>query len=162
MGGGAIWANEIMVEPSGSDPVTFAGQSAQKDGGALFSKGSLKATNAIFRKNTAEGSGGAVMAQGTVALTRTSFSENNSKQKGGAVYAGDTATITSSVFDGNTAKGDGGAVTLDKSTADFEMTATAMLGNSAGDFSSSGRGGALYLNLKAANIDKFVDGKSVV
>ena len=154
MGGGAIWANEIMVEPSGSDPVTFAGQSAQKDGGALFSKGSLKATNAIFRKNTAEGSGGAVMAQGTVALTRTSFSENNSKQKGGAVYAGDTATITSSVFDGNTAKGDGGAVTLDKSTADFEMTATAMLGNSAGDFSSSGRGGALYLNLKAANIDR--------
>ena len=94
------------------------------------------------------------MAQGIVALMRTSFSENNSKQKGGAVYAGDTATITSSVFDGNTAKGDGGAVTLDKSTADFEMTATAMLGNSAGDFSSSGRGGALYLNLKAANIDR--------
>ena len=153
-GGGAIWANGITVEPSGSDPVTFAGQSAQKDGGALFSKGSLNATNAVFRKNTAEGSGGAVMAQGTVALTRTFFSENNSKQKGGAVYAGDTVTITSSVFDGNTAKGDGGAVALDKSTADFAMTATAMLGNSAGDFASSGRGGALYLNLKAANIDR--------
>lgn len=154
MGGGAIWAKEITVEPSGSDPVTFAGQVAQKDGGALFSKGSLNATNAIFRKNTAEGSGGAVMAQGTVALTQTSFSENSSKQKGGAVYAGDKATITSSVFDGNTAKGDGGAVALDKSTADFEMTATAMLGNSAGDFASSGQGGALYLNLKAAKIDR--------
>ena len=154
MGGGAIWAKEITVEPSGSDPVTFAGQVAQKDGGALFSKGSLNATNAIFRKNTAEGSGGAVMAQGTVTLTQTSFSENNSKQKGGAVYAGDTAKITSSVFDGNTAKGDGGAVALDKSTADFEMTATAMLGNSAGDFASSGQGGALYLNLKAAKIDR--------
>ena len=153
-GGGAIWANEIEVEPSGSDPVTFAGQVARKDGGALFSKNSLSAKNALFTGNEAvTGSGGAVMARGTVTLTRMAFIGNISKQKGGAVYAGDTATITSSVFDGNTAKGDGGAVALDKSTAHFKMTATAMLGNSAGDFTSSGQGGALYLNLSAADID---------
>ena len=41
-GGGAIWAKEIKVEPSGSDPIVFAGQVARKDGGALFSKTSVR------------------------------------------------------------------------------------------------------------------------
>lgn len=153
-GGGAIWAQAIQVEPSGTDSIRFSGQTAKKDGGALFSNTSLTAQNAVFSKNEAGGSGGAVLAMSGVTLTNTAFSENRAAQKGGALFAGDSTTITSSVFEKNASKGDGGAVALDKSTASFKMVSSAMLGNSAGDFANSGRGGALYLNLNAAELDR--------
>lgn len=151
-GGGAIWAKIIRVEAAGNDPVRFSGQIAQKDGGALYSDGALTVRNALFSENKASGSGGAALAKGGVSLESSAFRKNSSGQRGGAVYAGDTTEIARSVFEGNGALGDGGALVLDKSTANFKMTATAMEGNSAGDFAHSGRGGALFLKLDKAEI----------
>ena len=152
-GGGAIWAQAIQIEPA-SDSIRFSGQTAKKDGGALFSNTSLAAKNAIFSTNEAGGSGGAVMAKAGVTLTNTAFSQNKAVQRGGAVYAGEDTEITLSAFDGNVSKGDGGAVALDKNTSSFKMASSSLQGNSAGDFANSGRGGALYLNLAKAEIDK--------
>ena len=154
-GGGAIWAKEIKVEPSGSDPIVFAGQVARKDGGALFSKTSLSAKNTLFTDNKAmTGSGGAVMANSGVTLEHTAFRDNSAAGRGGAVFAGDSSGIASSLFQRNASQGDGGAFILDKTTATFQMSATLMEGNTAGGIARSGQGGALFLKLKKAEIGR--------
>jgi len=109
--GGAVSAG-VKVKSVGS---TFTENRTDKDGGAIFSSGSVEIENSHFELNTAEnGSGGAVSGNGGGYIHTSSFFTNTA-QYGSAVLAnGGTLNIERVTFSGNTTDGGpGGALYAD-------------------------------------------------
>ncbi|MDR2137226.1 MAG: Ig-like domain-containing protein [Synergistaceae bacterium] len=145
-GGGAVFASgDIDIAPAES--ITFSNNTAQQDGGALYTPSALSARNAIFTKNTATGSGGATYSWGKSTFTNCVIGDPNlgnlAKESGGGVYAGDVVA-TETTFRGNQASGEsgggfGGAVyLLGAGTSEFDRCLFA-------SNQSNRNGGALYL-----------------
>ena len=96
---------------------TFEGNTAQFEGGAVFSRRDTTITGSSFTNNIAEGEGGAVYVDDAdTTLVGVTFVRNRSLYAtGGALTAANgTVTSTGSVWDGNEAGLAGGALRLDQ------------------------------------------------
>ena len=101
--GGAIFSLENL----NLFDVTVTANSANHDGGGIFTKGVTTITDSTFSLNqSASFSGGGLFAQDTtLVITGSTFRENTSFRDGGGLFALDTtSTITRSTFSGNTAE----------------------------------------------------------
>src|ERR1700689_2656132 len=89
-----------------------------EDGGAIDNEdGSVTVNGGIFTGNSAEEEGGAIYSEDDLTVNGASFTGNSSEDEGGAISAdaGDPATITGATFTGNSAT-DGGAIYNDDAT----------------------------------------------
>lgn len=122
--GGAIHnlGNTVIAGTDSTNLVTFDGNKAKWNGGAIFNEGTLNISNALFNQNGfVDGStitkGGAIRNESTnnpasLTLSDTTFS-SNSAENGGAIYndSGSTLTINPNVaFNSNSAADNGGGI----------------------------------------------------
>ena len=148
--GGAIHnlGNTVIAGTDSTNLVTFDGNKAKWNGGAIFNEGTLNISNALFNQNGfVDGStttkGGAIRNESTnnpasLTLSDTTFS-SNSAENGGAIFndSGSTLTINPNVaFNSNSAADNGGGI-YNQGTATID-------GASFNSNSATQRGGAIY------------------
>ncbi len=148
--GGAIHnlGNAVITGTDSTNLVTFDGNKAKWNGGAIFNEGTLNISNALFNQNGfVDGStitkGGAIRNESTnnhasLTLSNTTFS-SNSAENGGAIFndSGSTLTINPNVaFNSNSAADNGGGI-YNQGTATID-------GASFNSNSATQRGGAIY------------------
>ena len=168
--GGAIHnlGNAVITGTDSTNLVTFDGNKAKWNGGAIFNEGTLNISNALFNQNGfVDGStitkGGAIRNESTnnpasLTLSDTTFS-SNSAENGGAIYndSGSTLTINPNVaFNSNSAADNGGGI-FNQGTATID--GASFNSNSATQKS----GGAIYTtgNLTVSN-SSFTGNTSIV
>lgn len=168
--GGAIHnlGNTVIAGTDSTNLVTFDGNKAKWNGGAIFNEGTLNISNALFNQNGfVDGStitkGGAIRNESTnnpasLTLSDTTFS-SNSAENGGAIYndSGSTLIINPNVaFNSNSAADNGGGI-FNQGTATID--GASFNSNSATQKS----GGAIYTtgNLTVSN-SSFTDNTSIV
>ncbi|PEN06083.1 hypothetical protein CRI93_11440, partial [Longimonas halophila] len=137
--------------------VTFTGNSAGRDGGAIYNDGrggvsSPQITNATFTGNSA-GFGGAIYNDGqggasSPQITNAAFMGNSAGFDGGAIYNdGSNGTsspqITNAIFTGNSAGENGGGI---YNTSRGEGTSSPQIIGSTFTGNSAFRGGAIYID----------------
>ena len=96
------------------DGLVLTGDVAEEPGGvegAVVTFGSVTLTNSLVSGNSAESDGGGVFSRGAT-LTNSTVSDNRAGESGGGVSAGngegDTATLVNSTVSGNSAEQGGG------------------------------------------------------
>jgi hypothetical protein len=140
-GGGAIYSAGTLT----ATDVTFSGNSGNTNsgggaGGAIDSLGLLTVTNCTFSNNSALG-GGAIDTYGITTVNNCTFSGNSGPLGGGAIDNGGTTTVTNSTFTGNSASNAGGG--SGGAIESFGGTMTVTNSTFSGN-STSGWGGAIY------------------
>jgi len=135
-----IFENNVSTTESGG---------AISAGGFNGSNGEIKGdiSNSIFAGNRAEKQGGAIYAHTITGNVSSIFTDNKSGIHGGALYlAGDTGnnTITNSVFTGNTAGDMGGAI-FQKTGGTLTVSDSLFLGNTAQYSGGAIKSGNLYI-----------------
>ena len=165
--GGVIYIakNSAMI----INGATFSNNNAGGGGGVIFAEiTNSTITNAYFLNNSSEGTvpdnmgGGAVHLAGecSTGITLSTFSNNTcSKGPGGAVFADGQISIGTSNFINNRveAGGGGGAVYINQTQGSGRFVANSCMftGNTAKPESNNNvRGGALYLHVDIAEVDK--------
>lgn len=153
-GDGGALMNMGKAEMTASDAngsFQFKGNSADRDGGAIYNSGTVTiAGKADFTGNTAGSNGGAIYNNGgTFTMTGDATFNGNNLTKddsyGGAIYNGGAFTLTgNATFEGNKAK-EGGAVWVYK---DFSVTGNAKFTSN----TASAFGGAIYLDNNSATL----------
>lgn len=146
--GGAIHnlGNAVIAGTDSTNLVTFEGNKAKWNGGAIFNEGTLNISNALFNQNGfVDGStttkGGAIRNDNnhaSLTLSNTTFS-SNSAENGGAIFNGSGSTLTINpnvAFNSNSAADNGGGI-YNQGTAIID-------GASFNSNSSTQRGGAIY------------------
>lgn len=113
--GGAIYVANGNVRFGSDTGITFYGNEAKGDGGAIWTKQTeLEPEMNEFIGNIAGGNGGAIydgQDKSTMIFNGTKFIGNEAKESGGAVYSNGTwMTIDKALFEDNTAGKSGGAV----------------------------------------------------
>ena len=98
--------------------ITFSGNKASVDGGAIFTRGTLTMENCEISGNEAKDTGGGIYVtdKGDFALTGVTITNNTAKNDGGAINAHlkEDSTITGSTISHNTSSTeDGGGISLD-------------------------------------------------
>ena len=107
------------------------------NGGAIYSRSSVKVTHCNIRGNTARQEGGAIYSFSLVTVTYTNFSDNTASTLGGAIYSRSSVVGSDTSFFNNRASTRGGAIyTLSELTCECCV----FLNNSATD------GGAVFVN----------------
>ncbi len=180
--GGAIFTERDGAELTVED-ATFDGNSAQNEGGAIWSGNKTTVTNSKFTNNSttgtefgtgkdgqpnykAEAEGGGAIFVGSnskATITGSEFTGNKSGTVGGAIATRSNAqdntsslTVDSSSFSGNSAAKNGGAIAA---YVDSTVTDTSFTGNSSGE-----KGGAIWSNgdltVTAKNSDVVFSGNS--
>ena len=104
--GGAVHIRHS--HPLTVDQSTFTGNSADRDGGAVYANGVVTIDESSFAQNLAGSDGGALYTPGTATINVSTFNENVA-DRGGAIHSEGQLTINDSTLSGNTA-GFGGAV----------------------------------------------------
>ena len=145
--GGAIYCYPECegIDDGGLINVTFIGNKAIEDGGAMHVSGDNgKMTNATFKNNIANGDGGAMFINGTGwRVYNSTFDVNTAKNDGGAisVNSGTGIMIVYSNFTSNHAeRGNGGAINCYNNTNNGVVNHSRFISNIA----YSGDGGAIY------------------
>ncbi|MFN8471121.1 MAG: PxKF domain-containing protein [Anaerolineae bacterium] len=91
--------------------VTFSGNFASGQGGAMWNIGDATLTNVVFMGNSSVNGGGAMLIVGNPTLTNVTFTGNSSNGSGGAILnLGDTPTFNNVTFNNNSSVSDGGGV----------------------------------------------------
>lgn len=148
--GGAIYGNIVTTTGSFFSGNIASGAGFGRDGGAIWSYGTITSTNDLFTGNHAAHYGGALAQakSGDGAYVRGSQFDGNSAAVGGAILIPDgEADIAGSRFTGNTATGSGGAI-QDGGMSTALIATSTFLDNSAGT-----DGGAISLATDAARIN---------
>ena len=133
--GGGIYnrAGEITIQQSTLSH-NSASYGAAIQNGATWSgttnSDHLTVTHSTFSKNTAQEEGGAIWSFDPITVTHSIFSANNAFQDGGAMYLYDGSTIDQSTFYSNTASG-GGAIFIYGDTEPVFITNSTFSQNSA-------------------------------
>ncbi len=172
--GGAIFTNrngaELQVEGA-----VFDGNSAENEGGAIWSGNKTNITDSVFANNSTTGTaftgdtpdyktdaegGGAIFvgSNSTATVKGSEFTGNSSGTVGGAIATRSNAasgssklTVESSNFSGNSAAKNGGAIA---SYVEADIKDSSFTGNSAGE-----KGGAVWAN---GDVTVTADGSDVV
>ena len=115
-GGAAYFDANSSYSSSSFTNCSFSGNSAEQNGGAVYSYSSPSSfTNCSFSGNSAGGSGGAAYfgsfySYSSPSFINCSFSGNSAEQNGGAAYfdSYSNSSFTNCSFSGNSAGGSGG------------------------------------------------------
>ena len=152
--GGAIFTRAFDGKTYVKNTV-FSSNTANVDGGAIYSGRIVDADHCIFNSNKAAGAairtcyGGAIRTNNEARINNCSFNDNYAENSGGAIYASKLTLLnTPSYFKGNTADKDkGGAIYTDTFTQNVKYAV--FISNSAGKNARiSDDGGAIYINDK--------------
>lgn len=139
------------LKPGESDPggatysltltnVIVDGNSAEGDGGGVYTAAPMTATGSTVRNNTATTNGGGIYNEGTTRLTAMTISGNTAEGGGGFFGTGsNTVNFAGSTLSGNTAVG-GGAIS-GRSGVTMNLVNTTISGNMGSDV-----GAGLYTN----------------
>lgn len=133
----------VLVDPNVTGDANAAGRGGSQrpdGGGESGATYSLKLTDVTVHNNSAQGDGGGIYTAGAMTMLRSTVHNNTGSTNGGGVYNEGNTTITASTIRDNTSEGGGGffgtgsnAVTISGST---------LSGNSAvGGGAISGRAG---------------------
>lgn len=114
--GGAILADDLVTLTISNS--IFEGNESDRDGGAIYNRGSLNISATTFTGNqTAQSNqtlaeGGAIFNDqgGTLTVSASTFTSNFASEDGGAILNYGTATISRSIFTLNTTTDDAGAI----------------------------------------------------
>ena len=134
----------FQVAASGSlttqDLTLSGGNGGNKNGGGLYSKGTLHLTNTVVSNNVASGGGGLRNSGGTVTLTASTLANNTTSGSGGGLYSsGGMVTISGTTVRDNQAASYGGGIYL-SSDGTITVSGSTLTGNSAHN------GGAVFAN----------------
>ena len=151
--------------------VSFDGNIAEGDGGAIDSNGTVKIISSTFTGNKAQGInpnksinpatgyGGAINISGTDALklALTNFSGNSADKGGGAIYSSaDSADISDAILAGNIVNGVGSDDKAPKGGGaiynDAGSTLTAVRTSFGGNLTPKSSGGAIFNNISATAV----------
>lgn len=140
--GGAVYL-PYYADGTGINNSVFEGNSAEREGGAVFTNRGL--TNCTFRNNEAGSEGGAVYITGNKeTLGNSTFDNNFSGSNGGAVAVSNEFTyFKSCAFNSNKANGSGGALYTPENK-DMELYSCFVVGNHA-----DGNGGGIYTSYRS-------------
>lgn len=106
--GGALSSNSQQLCLKNMD---FSSSLSKKQGGALYTTGSLTLENVRFVQNRAVKSGGALLSEGNANILNVLFIKNESSENGGAAaFEGDSAYLGNTIFYANVSKQLGGAI----------------------------------------------------
>ncbi len=107
-GGSILNAGRVTI--NNSVIVNNVASASGADGGAIYNMAGsfLTVTNSTFANNTANRAGGAIFDGGTTSITNSTFASNSSGAAGSAIAAGVGLVVRSSTFSLNTS-GSGGA-----------------------------------------------------
>jgi predicted outer membrane repeat protein len=145
-GGAAYFDANSSYSSSSFTNCSFSGNSAEQNGGAVYSYSSPSSfTNCSFSGNSAGGSGGAAYfgSYSNSSFTNCSFSGNSAEQNGGAVdfYSSHSnSSFINCSFSGNSAEQNGGAVYSSSYSSSF--TNCSFYRNTSG----MAQGGAIFQN----------------
>ena len=92
--------------------VLFSANKSDKDGGAVYSTGTVEMKNVYFKNNQAKGNGGAVYIGGdggVLKIQNAVLEKNSSNGDGGAIYTEGTSFVQNAIFSQNESSGKGGA-----------------------------------------------------
>ncbi|MBQ2831560.1 right-handed parallel beta-helix repeat-containing protein [Methanobrevibacter sp.] len=147
--GGAIHVdndNHIYIENS-----TFKQNSAEWDGGAIYSNKWMHVGNSIFELNTAKKKGGAIQTDYIQFSGKNTFTNNSANNHGGAIYTETIGTTNSNlIFNANHADSDfGGAIYINKKSGDVKFYSSVFTNNHA----NAGDGGAVYSDSSSTNLE---------
>ncbi len=92
------------------DSCTLVNNSAQDNGGGVFSRGFITMTDCLVDSNFADVGGGVYTQNAGAVLAECIFNENAANTRGGGVYASVTLTLTECIFLGNSANTQGGGL----------------------------------------------------
>ncbi|WP_119287828.1 choice-of-anchor Q domain-containing protein [Azohydromonas sediminis] len=104
-------ANVVLFDPSVEGRENSEGRGGSKrptepdEGGATFS---LTLTDVVVDSNSAQGDGGGIYTAAAMTATNVVVSNNTSTTNGGGIYNEGNTTIAASTIKGNTAEGGGG------------------------------------------------------
>ncbi|MFZ0545010.1 MAG: choice-of-anchor Q domain-containing protein [Candidatus Promineifilaceae bacterium] len=102
--GGAILSSSFRLTITNS---SFAGNSAGT-GGAVVAYKKTYITGSTFKGNSAEFDGGGIYTGGSTDVVNSTFNENNAGSDGGGIFNSTYATILNSTISGNLANSGGG------------------------------------------------------
>jgi len=119
--------------------LTLTGGDVSGDGGAIFTRETLRVTNSTISGNSANNyQGGGISASGNLTVESTTISDN-SASTGGGIYAYEgNVTVSSSTISGNSANQSGGGI---QSRGDVTVTSSTISDNSVRFFGGSSGGG---------------------
>ncbi|MBE9115280.1 CHAT domain-containing protein, partial [Lusitaniella coriacea LEGE 07157] len=142
-GGADLQLSDVTLSNGSTQTV---GGFRERSGGAIFNKGTLRATNSTISGNTANANGGGIFSDSATAVTTITNStiSGNTANSGGGIYSYGTTTITNSTLSGNTATNTGGGI-YNRDTV--IITDSTISGNSA-----NGNGGGGIKNYGTATI----------
>ena len=125
-----------------------------RDGGHIWTSGTLYVENTLFNDGTSGQDGGGIAVSGapTVTLVDVTFRDNDASDNGGAYYApgGPTTHFTNVVFERAVATG---ALAIDGGAVYQSGGSLTIVGGSWVDMEASSEGGALYLDGVTAALD---------
>ena len=107
---------QVMLVNSGaalsSKNLTVARGKTASQGAGIINQGTLDIQNVTFSGNSASGNGGAIYNDvgGSLTVTNSSFSTNSAATGAGIFNNGGTLTVSNSAFTTNTSPGDGGGI----------------------------------------------------
>ena len=120
--------------------VTVYNNSAQGDGGGIYTAGAMTMTRSTVRNNTGSTNGGGVYNEGNTTITASTIRDNTSEGGGGFFGTGsNSVTISGSTLSGNAAVG-GGAIS-GRAGVTMKIINTTISGNKGTDV-----GAGLYTN----------------
>ncbi len=133
-GGGAIYSVGTLT----ATDCTFTNNTSPTAGGAIWNTatGTLMLERCVFSNNTAPNSGGAIYNEGTIATMHLCTFSDNAASNGGAIYNGGSLTATKSFFTDNVGSGPGGGIS---NTGPLTLTQCSITGNTSGIY-----GGGIY------------------
>ncbi len=147
--GGGIrnWEN-LTIQNS-----TITGNSAQLDGGGVYSfRGTLMVQNSTVTNSTAR-RGGGLSGNGTATVQDSTISGNSATQVAGGIYNNRNMTVRNSTISGNSAQGNGGGLFNDG------LRLTVQNSTISGNLAAF-HGGGLYNNGPATVIDSTISGNT--
>ncbi len=147
--GGAVFSPQPIRE------CTFSENKAGIDGGAAYCFGNSEGVyRCTFDKNYAKGNGGAVaLAENFSRVSGCTLTNNRADGNGGAVYVfkdKDAVVFASKIF-GNSAGSDGGAVYVSEHSV-LHLSSDRITGNTA-----NGKGGGIFLGALSSKNHNFTD-----
>ncbi len=148
-GGGLFVESGATVEINDS---YISMNTADKDGGAIYSHGDITITNSVIHGNMCHGGGGGIWSDGTAALDSVEIDNNLNAINGGGIANHGNMTITNGIIRQNTASTAGGAIFHgSNSKPGFEASLT-LHGVSIEDNTAQKYGGGIYLNNGSINL----------
>lgn len=162
--GGAVYNSEYQDKNSSVvsaviDNNTFSGNSATKNGGAIYNAADLQVSNSNFNTNSAVMGGGIYnKSVGTVKVADTSFNGNTADWGGGIAHASSgTLNVTNTAFESNKATVQGGAIVslrhnTNKDSIVLNVENAQFKGNEAG-----AEGGAIWSGSKTTITNSIFD-----